>query len=100
MPRPRHSARGSDVCAPTGADSASSSWPRSKPAVTRSARQVDDLAGGLRWRPAATIEMHGVDEVGPACKAGQHTVAILTELGYSPEAIDDLLARRIVAATS
>ena len=64
------------------------------------ARQVDDLNGGLRWRPAATIEMHGVDEVGPACKAGQHTVAILAELGYSPEAIDDLLARHIVAATS
>jgi crotonobetainyl-CoA:carnitine CoA-transferase CaiB-like acyl-CoA transferase len=63
------------------------------------ARQVDDLNGGLRWRPAATIEMHGVDEVGPACKAGQHTVAILAELGYSPEAIDDLLARHIVAAT-
>jgi crotonobetainyl-CoA:carnitine CoA-transferase CaiB-like acyl-CoA transferase len=64
------------------------------------ARQVDDLNGGLRWRPAATIEMHGVDEVGPACKAGQHTVAILAELGYSPEAIDDLLARRIVAASA
>jgi crotonobetainyl-CoA:carnitine CoA-transferase CaiB-like acyl-CoA transferase len=63
------------------------------------AREVDDLAGGRRWRPAATIEMHGVDEVGPACKAGQHTVAILGELGYSAEAIDDLLARRIVAAT-
>jgi len=43
--------------------------------------------------------MHGVDEVGPACRAGQHTVAILGELGYSPEAIADLLARRIVAAT-
>ena len=64
------------------------------------ARQVDDLEGGLRWRPAATIDMHGVDEVGPACRAGQHTVAILGELGYSPEAIDDLLARRIVAATA
>jgi crotonobetainyl-CoA:carnitine CoA-transferase CaiB-like acyl-CoA transferase len=64
------------------------------------AREVDDLNGGLRWRPAATIDMHGVDEVGPACKAGQHTVAILTELGYSPAAIDDLLARKIVAATS
>ncbi|MEO8691863.1 MAG: CoA transferase [Acidimicrobiales bacterium] len=64
------------------------------------AREVDDLNGGRRWRPAATIEMHGVDEVGPACKAGQHTVAILAELGYSPEAIDDLLARRIVAASA
>lgn len=63
------------------------------------ARQVDDLNGGLRWRPAATIEMHGVDEVGPACRAGQQTVAILTELGYTPDAIDDLLARHIVAAS-
>ena len=63
------------------------------------AREVDDLNGGRRWRPAATIEMHGVDEVGPACRAGQHTVAILTELGYTAEAIDDLLTRKIVAAT-
>ena len=64
------------------------------------AREVDDLNGGLRWRPAATIEMRGVDAVGPACKAGQHTVAILAELGYSPQAIDDLLARKIVTATA
>jgi len=64
------------------------------------ARQVDDLNGGRRWRPAATIDMRGVDEVGPACRAGQHTVAILTELGYSPAAIDDLLARNIVGASA
>jgi crotonobetainyl-CoA:carnitine CoA-transferase CaiB-like acyl-CoA transferase len=44
--------------------------------------------------------MRGVDVVGPACKAGQHTVAILAELGYSPQAIDDLLARRIVSAAT
>src|SRR5204862_1269838 len=63
------------------------------------AREVDDLNGGRRWRPAATIEMRGGDEVGPACRAGQHTVAILGGLGYSPEAIADVLARRIVPAT-
>lgn len=62
------------------------------------AREVDDLRGGRRWRPAATVVMRGVDEVGPACAAGQHTVAILRELGYSDDAIDDLLARNVVAA--
>jgi crotonobetainyl-CoA:carnitine CoA-transferase CaiB-like acyl-CoA transferase len=62
------------------------------------AREVDDLNGGRRWRPAATVEMRGVDEVGPSCRAGQHTVAILRELGYDDAAIEDLLARRIVAA--
>jgi crotonobetainyl-CoA:carnitine CoA-transferase CaiB-like acyl-CoA transferase len=61
------------------------------------AREVDDLKGGRRWRPAATVEMRGVDQVGPACAAGQHTVAILRELGYDDATIDDLLARRIVA---
>jgi crotonobetainyl-CoA:carnitine CoA-transferase CaiB-like acyl-CoA transferase len=62
------------------------------------AREVDDLNGGRRWRPAATVVMRNVDEVGPACAAGQHTIAILRELGYSDDAIDDLLARNIVAA--
>ena len=62
------------------------------------AREVDDGKGGRRWRPAATVVMRGVDEVGPACAAGEHTVAILRELGYSDDAIDDLIARRIVAA--
>ena len=40
--------------------------------------------------------MRGVDELGGACVAGQHSRAILAELGYTPAQIESLIERGIV----
>ena len=35
-------------------------------------------------------------EARPACTLGQHTDAVLRELGYGEQAIEDLAARRVI----
>ncbi len=49
--------------------------------------------------PASPVRFHGADDgpKGPAPQVGQHTAAILTELGYGKEAIRDLCARGVAA---
>jgi crotonobetainyl-CoA:carnitine CoA-transferase CaiB-like acyl-CoA transferase len=48
--------------------------------------------------PAELSETPG--RIAPGCLAGQHTRALLGELGYSEERIEDLLASRVVFAPS
>ncbi|HEV8297016.1 MAG TPA: CoA transferase [Acidimicrobiales bacterium] len=67
---------------------------------TALARRAHSSGVGEHWRAAPLVDMRGVDAVGGASLAGEHTVAILEELGYSRAAIDDLLARNIVRAPS
>jgi crotonobetainyl-CoA:carnitine CoA-transferase CaiB-like acyl-CoA transferase len=66
-----------------------------RPALARRVTSAGS-ATDSHWRAAAVVDMRGVDEVGGACQAGQHTRAILTELGYSDEEIASLSARGIV----
>jgi crotonobetainyl-CoA:carnitine CoA-transferase CaiB-like acyl-CoA transferase len=49
----------------------------------------------LRHGPVATLSATP-GRPGPACLVGQHTRAILTELGYAREQIDDLSVRGVV----
>jgi crotonobetainyl-CoA:carnitine CoA-transferase CaiB-like acyl-CoA transferase len=65
---------------------------------TDMARTTQSPGVGPHWRAAPVVDMAGVGTVGGACTAGQHTVAILAELGYDRPSIDDLLARDIVRA--
>ncbi len=60
------------------------------------ARRVSSPGRGEHWRASAVVDMRGVDELGGACVAGQHTRAILAELGYSSEQIESLIERGIV----
>ncbi len=60
------------------------------------ARRVTSPGRGEHWRAAAVVDMRGVDELGGACLAGQHSRAILAELGYAPEQIDSLIERGVV----
>ncbi|MDE2489083.1 MAG: CoA transferase [Alphaproteobacteria bacterium] len=50
--------------------------------------------GGSFWGPAAPVRFPGVDTSprGPAPKLGQHTREVLTELGYSEEAVEAMIA--------
>jgi crotonobetainyl-CoA:carnitine CoA-transferase CaiB-like acyl-CoA transferase len=60
------------------------------------ARRTTSPGRGEHWRASAVVDMRGVDEVGGACLAGQHTRPILAELGYEPHEIESLVARGIV----
>jgi crotonobetainyl-CoA:carnitine CoA-transferase CaiB-like acyl-CoA transferase len=60
------------------------------------ARRVSSPGRGEHWRASAVVDMRGVDELGGACVAGQHSRAILAELGYSSAQIDSLIERGIV----
>jgi crotonobetainyl-CoA:carnitine CoA-transferase CaiB-like acyl-CoA transferase len=53
------------------------------------------LGSYIRHGPAVTFSRTPAT-TGPAPLVGQHSRAILTELGYSDAAIDDLRARKIV----
>lgn len=50
--------------------------------------------GGSFWGPASPVRFPGVDTSprGPAPKLGQHTREVLTELGYSEEAVEAMIA--------
>ena len=60
------------------------------------ARRVSSPGRGEHWRASAVVDMRGVDELGGACVAGQHSRAILAELGYTPAQIESLIERGIV----
>ena len=60
------------------------------------AREVVSPERGTHWRAAATVTMDGVDEVGGACLAGEHTRSILRELGYRENEIAAMYERNIV----
>ncbi len=60
------------------------------------ARRVASPGRGAHWRASAVVDMRGVDRVGGACLAGQHTRAILSELGYATADIDRLVATGVV----
>jgi crotonobetainyl-CoA:carnitine CoA-transferase CaiB-like acyl-CoA transferase len=48
---------------------------------------------GSYWRPPAKVGFEGFPpRLAPACAAGEHTRAILTELGYDQERVDRLAA--------
>jgi crotonobetainyl-CoA:carnitine CoA-transferase CaiB-like acyl-CoA transferase len=47
-------------------------------------------------RPAARFEEMPAREVSAAPRIGEHSRNVLSDLGYSPSAIDDLVARKIV----
>ncbi len=48
---------------------------------------------GSYWRPPAKVGFEGfANRLAPACAAGEHTRAILAELGYDEESIDRLAA--------
>ena len=50
-----------------------------------------------RWGPLVTFSQTP-GRYGPGVLAGEHTDAILTELGYGREAIADLRARGVVSS--
>jgi crotonobetainyl-CoA:carnitine CoA-transferase CaiB-like acyl-CoA transferase len=57
----------------------------------------DHPAFGPFWRAPVKVEMSGsAPRVDPVCGLGQHSCAILEELGYDGDAIDDLVARGLV----
>ncbi|MBV9509263.1 MAG: hypothetical protein JO303_03145, partial [Caulobacteraceae bacterium] len=52
---------------------------------------------GPHWRPSPTVTLSRTPaRVGAASLVGQHTRAILEELGYSTAEIDDLAARKVI----
>jgi crotonobetainyl-CoA:carnitine CoA-transferase CaiB-like acyl-CoA transferase len=57
------------------------------------ARRMD---GDGDWRAAPVVSIDGAGPVGSPSQAGEHTVAILDELGYSTERIDELIAEGVV----
>ena len=63
------------------------------------ARRVATPGRGAHWRASAVVDMRGVDRVGGACLAGQHTRAILAELGYTTNEIDRLVAAGVVGVS-
>ncbi len=60
--------------------------------------QVPDHAGGTFRAPASPVRFHGADDgpKGPSPHAGEHTVSVLEEVGYSKEEIKALIADGIV----
>ncbi len=85
-------------------------WPRSPPGTasqfTATERglldsgltfQVEDPTFGPVVRHGVPVKMSMTPgRVGAACLTGQHTDAILAELGYGPDQIADLKGRRVV----
>jgi crotonobetainyl-CoA:carnitine CoA-transferase CaiB-like acyl-CoA transferase len=58
---------------------------------------VDHPLFGTHLRHGPVVTMSATPGTpGPACLVGQHTRAILAELGYSDEQVSDLHARSIV----
>jgi crotonobetainyl-CoA:carnitine CoA-transferase CaiB-like acyl-CoA transferase len=54
---------------------------------------------GSYWRPPAKVGFEGFpSRLAPACAAGEHTRAILAELGYDEEGIDRMAAAGITQA--
>jgi crotonobetainyl-CoA:carnitine CoA-transferase CaiB-like acyl-CoA transferase len=54
--------------------------------------------GGAYWRPAPALGLSGTPCVaGPYCEVGEHTRAILRELGYDDDTIDQLGEDGVVA---
>ncbi|MBV9512366.1 MAG: CoA transferase [Caulobacteraceae bacterium] len=52
---------------------------------------------GPHWRPSPTVTLSRTPaRVGAASAVGEHTRAILEELGYSTAEIDDLAARKVI----
>jgi crotonobetainyl-CoA:carnitine CoA-transferase CaiB-like acyl-CoA transferase len=56
-------------------------------------------AFGDYWRSRSSIDFSEMSTyLGPACSVGEHTESILAGLGYSPEAIDILLAEGVIGS--
>jgi crotonobetainyl-CoA:carnitine CoA-transferase CaiB-like acyl-CoA transferase len=56
-------------------------------------------AFGDYWRSRSSIDFSEMSTyLGPACSVGEHTESILAGLGYSPEAIDTLLAEGVIGS--
>jgi crotonobetainyl-CoA:carnitine CoA-transferase CaiB-like acyl-CoA transferase len=61
--------------------------------------EAEHPAFGTYWRPPAKVGFEAfANRLGPACAAGEHTRAILTELGYDGESIDRLVAAGVTQA--
>jgi crotonobetainyl-CoA:carnitine CoA-transferase CaiB-like acyl-CoA transferase len=74
-------------------------WQQAEIAAGRTdlARWTSSAGLGAHWRAAPVVAMEGTDgPLGGATRPGQHTRAVLGELGYSADEIGDLVARRIV----
>ena len=55
---------------------------------------------GDYWRLPARIDFLGIpSRVRPACSVGEHTEALLKELGYSPSAIAELINKGVATGT-
>ena len=63
--------------------------------------QVENGEGGYGDSPAAPAQFPGVDlsRRPPAPGLGQHTRAILTELGYGPDAVEAMIAAGAAGAS-
>jgi crotonobetainyl-CoA:carnitine CoA-transferase CaiB-like acyl-CoA transferase len=64
-------------------------------------REVEHPKFGRHPRTGPTIRLsRSATRTGPAATVGQHTRAILGELGYTEAQIEDLVARRVVAVSA
>ena len=59
--------------------------------------EVEHPVFGKHYRHGPIVSLSPSNELLPGCRAGEHTRAVLQELGYSNDEVDDLARQGIVA---